>query len=93
MVELIINLIIVIVISCAVITVSLTALLALKLYLSHKEKKFNPTSKPKVVEESSNESEEKKEEQEQTDYISKVYMLVDDVLSGKKELGDKEDEA
>jgi flagellar basal body-associated protein FliL len=91
MVELIINLIIAIVISCAVVIVSVVALLALRLYLSHKEKKFNPTSEPKVVKESSNESEEEKEK-EQIDYISKVYALVDDVLSGKKELGDKEDE-
>lgn len=33
------------------------------------------------------------EEKKQLDYVENVYKLVDDVLSGKQELGDKEDEA
>lgn len=92
MVELIINLVIVLIIACAVVAISIIALLALRLYLTHKEKKFNPSNESRIVEESFDKTDDEKDK-EQVDYVEKVYKLVDDVLSGKQELGDNKDEA
>lgn len=96
MVELFINLTIVVVISFAMIVFSITALLSLKLILNYKENKNN--NKPTHIQKSEPKEQTKLEEDEdekQSDYVAKVYQLVDDVLAGKKELdmGDNDNEA
>lgn len=92
MVELVFNLITTIVIASAIIAVAVVALLALKLYLSHKERKHTINDKPKSVEKSFDKIEEKDDEEKQVDYVESVYKLVDDVLSGKQELGEVNNE-
>lgn len=94
MVELFINLTIVVIVSFAMIVFSITALLSLKLILNYKENKNN--NKPAHIQKSEPKEQTKSEEDEkQIDYVEKVYQLVDDVLTGKKELdmGDNDNEA
>lgn len=73
-------------------------LIAFKLWNHYKNAKETIVHTDKDVTKSFDESKEDKsepteEEKKQLDYVENVYKLVDDVLSGKQELGDKEDEA
>lgn len=95
MVELFSDFIFLILLSCLVIFSSLLTFLILRVYMLKKAIKNRDVTKqtPKIVENSFDKQEENKEEQEaQIDYVEKVYKLVDDVLSGKQELGDNDDE-
>lgn len=92
MVELFINLTISIIASFTVITVAIILLFALKIFMDRKDKQHNINTIPKEANET---LEENTKEEEQIDYVEKVYQLVDDVLTGKKELdmGDNDNEA
>lgn len=73
-------------------------LIAFKLWNHYKNVKETVVHADKDVTKSfdspkEDETEQTEEEKKQLDYVENVYKLVDDVLSGKQELGDKEDEA
>lgn len=72
-------------------------LIAFKLWNHYKNAKGTIVHTDKDVTKSFDETKEDKsetteEEKKQLDYVENVYKLVDDVLSGKQDLGDKEDE-
>lgn len=71
--------------------------LVFKLWKISKNNKEDIIDIDNSVQESPKESEQtdknKEEDKKQLDYIEGVYKLVDDVLSGKQELGDNKDEA